>query len=206
MRVKRKSVGLIWLLNKACTILPVFFWLFLIFGFEEPLMAIITLVSALIHEMGHIGYIMIAKGLTPSIKGVLSGFRIRTGSGLSYDEEIGTYLAGPAVNIFVFVVCSFLAIPFGGIFAVIALINLATALSNLLPIEGYDGYGALMAIISKREMGNGAVRRLSYLSSTLIFLLCILSLYLIDRQGGGYWIFAVFFISMIKCIKNVIRE
>ncbi len=206
MNKKNRYRSLIWLLNRLCSVLPVFFWMFLIFGFEEPIMAIVTLCSALIHEAGHIGYIMVVRKLQPSIRGVLSGFRIRASVGLSYDEDIGTYLAGPAVNLVIFVLFSFLAISFGEICIVIALINLATALSNLLPIEGYDGYGALMAMIHKREAGDRAIRNLSHLSTGLIFLFCIFSLYLLDRQGGGYWIFAVFFISMIKCIKSGLGE
>lgn len=206
MNKKKRYSVLIWWLNKFSSILPIFFWLFLVFGFEEPVMAIITLCSALIHEAGHIEYIMIVKRIKPSIRGVLSGFRIKANAGLSYDEEIGTYLAGPTVNIIVFLLFSLLAVIFGETFAIIAQVNLATALSNLLPIEGYDGYGALMAMANKLEMGERTMRILSHLSSALIFIFCILSLYLIDRQGGGYWIFAVFFISMIKCINSELRE
>ena len=200
---KRKSL-IIELSNRLCSILPVFFWLFLIFGFEEPIMAIVTICSALLHEMGHIGYIMIAKRINPDIRGVVSGFRIRSGGNLSYDEEIRTYLSGPAVNVLLFVLCSFLGLFSEDLFFMAAFINLATALSNLLPIDGYDGYGAIMAMINKHELGDSAVRCLTYLSTALVFIFCILSLYLLDRRGEGFWIFAVFFFSMLKCIKKSI--
>lgn len=202
MYSRKHYSGLIWLLNKACAILPIFFWLFLIFGFEAPMMAIITLCSALIHEMGHLICIMRIKKIRPSIRGVLSGFRIRIGDGMTYDEEILAYLSGPAINLFLFVLLSFLALILGELCFILAIINLATALSNLLPIEGYDGYGAIRAFIGKKEMGTGASRALTAISTSLIFILCIFSLYLIDRQGEGYWIFGIFFISMIKCIKK----
>ena len=165
-------------------------------------MAIITLCSALAHEAGHVGYIMLVRKVRPSIKGVLSGFRIRSDGRLSYNEEIGVYLSGPAVNILLFIIFTFLAILFGDLIFLIAIINLATALSNLLPIEGYDGYGAIISWMNGREYGDESIRRLEHISSSLIFLFSILSLYLIDRQGGGYWMFGIFFISMIKCIKR----
>jgi Zn-dependent protease len=206
MALIKKRSGLIWILNKICSILPAFFWLFLIFGFDEPSMAITTIVGALIHETGHIGYIILKKKLKPSIKGVISGFRIKAGTTLSYEEEIGVYLAGPISNLIAFVIFSFAALSLGEHFWVAAIINLATALSNLLPIEGYDGYGVLAAIINKHELGEVTMRHLSHLSSGLIFLFCILSLYFIDRQGGGYWIFMIFFISMVKCINKAIGE
>ncbi len=206
MKIKNKRNGLIWLINKISAILPVFFWSFLVFGFEEPIMGVITIGSALIHEAGHILCIWASRGFAISLKGVVSGFRIKTGSSLSYDEEIAIYLGGPAANLLFFVLFSFLSIFFGELCALISIINLATALSNLLPIEGYDGYGIIRAIINKRGLNSIAMRTLSTVSSSLVFVLCILSLYLIDRQGGGYWIFAIFFISMIKHIKLGLRE
>ena len=206
MRANKKNELIIWLLNKACGILPVFFWLFLIFGFEEPCMALVTLGSALMHEAGHIGYIMLSRGLKPNIRGVLNGLKIKSYGNLSYAEEIKLSLAGPIMNIVLFVLFSLFSVLLGERMLITAMINLATALSNLLPIEGYDGYGALMAYIRGRELGESIEHFLVCISSGLIFLLCIFSLYLIDRVGGGYWIFAVFFISMIKCIRNTLRE
>ena len=44
------------------------------------------------------------------------------------------------------------------------------------------------------------MKALERISTFLIFMLAILSLYLIDRYGGGYWLFAIFFSMMIKRI------
>lgn len=181
-----------------CRILPMFFWLFLIFGFEEPLPAIITLISAILHECGHIGYIFWRRGVPKNLRAVINGLRITRNTGLSYDEEILLCLSGPAVNLGIFLLASLLGSAFGEACYLVALINLATALSNLIPIEGYDGYGAIMAYLRKREAGDVAERGLEATSTALIFLLTLLSLYFIDRFGGGYWIFAVFFISTLR--------
>lgn len=206
MKNKKKAIDILWIIRKMNELLPIFFFVFLIFGFEEPLMATVTILSALIHEVGHISYLLFAKRLPLNIRGVLSGFRIRANNKLTYDQTMLTYLFGPLFNLLVFVVTALLSLIFGKLFALISIINLATALSNLLPIEGYDGYGILYTLIQKREMENIWLRPLYRLSSALIFLFCIFSLYLIDRQGGGYWIFAIFFISMLKCIKADLGE
>lgn len=187
-------------------ILPIFFWGFLIFGFDEPYIAVITIISALIHECGHIFYILIRKGRSLSIRGVAWGFRIRKEAMLSYNEEITLYLSGPLANIIAFVCLSFLAPVLSDRLWLFAIINLATALSNLLPIEGYDGYGAILAALNKRDTSGKYALALRNLSSALTFLFCIFSLYLIDRHNGGYWIFAIFFISMLERIKKGVCE
>ena len=206
MSKSKKYRGLIWAISKVFVILPVFFWLFLIFGFDEPSMAMWTIIAAIIHEAGHITYIMSKKKLRPNIRGVLSGFRIKTAVSLSYDEEIGVYLAGPLANLIFFVLFSILSICFGKNLGFAAIINLATALSNLLPIDGYDGYHALMTLIQKHELGDRLINALSHISSAIIFLFAVFSLYFIDRQNGGYWIFFIFFSSMIKCIRKSLGE
>ncbi len=183
------------------SILPAFFWAFLIFGFEDPYMAVLSIIAAVIHEGGHIFSILLRRG-TPMLRGVLSGFRIKSTGVVTYAEELLTYLAGPLANLVAFLLFSLLSLVLGKWAAMAAVINLITALSNLLPIEGYDGYGILRTYLQMRERGECFLRLVERISSALIFILCIFSLYLIDRIGGGYWIFAVFFVSMIKCIRN----
>ena len=87
MNRTQKSKALIRAMNKTFVVLPIFFWLFLIFGFDEPSMALWTIIAAVIHESGHIIYIISKKKLRLNIRGVLSGFRIKTNSLLSYKEE-----------------------------------------------------------------------------------------------------------------------
>lgn len=189
-------------LNSALSILPAFFWLVLIFGFDEADMAINTLVAALLHESGHIGYLLIRKKVSPDFRGVLSGFRIKTSAILSYDEERAFYFAGPFVNLSVFVLASLLLVLFDDFWSGFAMINLVSGLSNLLPIEGYDGYGIVKVTLEKKNNGGSGLKVLSLVSTSLIFFLCIFSLYLINRHNGGYWIFFIFFFSMLKRFRK----
>ena len=202
MGKSKKTIVFVRALNLILSILPVFFWALLIFGIDDSAMGLMTILSAIIHESGHIVWILKVKGSRLTIRGVLSGFRIRANGRMSYDDEIMMYLSGPFANVLIFLLCCFCGICFGAPLRPFALINLATALSNLLPIKGYDGYGILRTIIAKRDSSGDLERALSFLSTALIFTFCILSLYLINRLGGGYWIFFIFFFSMLKHFKE----
>lgn len=203
INVRLKTVKILELL---CCVLPAVFWGLILFGFEEKSLAITTLLCALIHELGHFVCIILTGGTDFSLRSVINGLRIKPRGVRSYDEEILIYLSGPFANIFAFALCIIMSITIDKAFMTAAVINLATALSNLMPIRGYDGYGAIRAMIKKQELPERALIALSCFSSALIFAFCIFSLYLIDRYGGGYWIFAVFFVSMIKELKESLGE
>ena len=79
------------------------------------------------------------------------------------------------------------------------LLNLATAISNLLPVEGHDGYGLIRAVACGAD---GSERTLHGLSLTFTAALCLLSLYVVDRIGEGYFIFAVLLLSVLGSIKK----
>jgi Zn-dependent protease len=184
----------------------IIFWLALIFGFEEPSMAFATVIAAIIHEMGHILYLRrVSK--SGCLRGALSGFRIKPKQNLSYHEELWLYLSGPLANIIAAFLIWIFSIISGCDAVGYTVANLITALSNLLPIEEYDGYGALRAII-RAYSGNPMAweRLLGAFSFALIFILSIFSLYLIDRFGGGYWIFAIFFASMLKKMSQRLEK
>ena len=183
------------------SVLPIIFWVSLIFGFDAPYVAILTLVAAVLHEMGHCLAIWLLTGEGARVRGHSSGLRIRRGEALSYRSEIAILLAGPAVNISLFL----LSVPFGpsldGYVRVYGLINLATGLSNLLPFEGYDGYGAaceVLCAVGRSEL----IKRLEVFSFVLSICVTFLSLYLIGRFGEGYWIFGVFFVMMLSKIVS----
>lgn len=186
------------LLGFISSLLPTLFWGLIIFGFEEPYMAIMTIICALIHEGGHLLFTE-AKG---PIRGVVSGFRIRTGGIVSYRQRILTYLGGPMANLLVCLFCLPATVMGNEYIGVFSLINLVTALSNLMPIEGYDGYGILMTLIEMRELDGRFHSALIWLSNSIIMVLTVFSLCLIDRVGGGYWIFAVFFSYLVKVVDR----
>ena len=185
----------------AESVLPLLFWVILIFGFDTPDIAILTILAALIHELGH----LLAASLTKRggvLRSHLSGFRIGVTMG-SYTDQIILLAAGPLVNLAVFL----LTLPHSGLangyFLMIGYINLLSALSNLLPIEGYDGYGILMTLAEAKN-SHRAFRLLCIASFTLTLSLTLISLYIMLRYGGGYWIFGVFFVTLLTKIKKLL--
>ena len=67
--------------------LPILFWVLIIFGFDSTHVAILTILAALIHEIGHIFAIVFLCKKENNLSADISGFRIKT-QRLSYKEEI----------------------------------------------------------------------------------------------------------------------
>ena len=84
----------------ADTVLPLLFWVLLIFGFDTPDIAILTISAALIHELGHLAAIHLFCG-SAKMRGHLSGFRIKTSSA-TYSQHALVLAAGPMANIALF--------------------------------------------------------------------------------------------------------
>lgn len=203
MHIHEKTSNLEKILRIVNQFLPMIFWISVIFGFEEPKIGFISIASALIHESGHVLFLRLKKARRCRVRGVISGFRIRS-SLLSYRDEIMLYLSGPIANIAAAILFSLLR---GERAELLFALNIATAISNLLPVEGYDGYGALHTLAEQKNPNGIGIRLLEVVSSVIIFTFCILSIYFIDRFGSGYWIFAIFFVSMLrqlgKWLENV---
>jgi Zn-dependent protease len=111
-------------------------------------------------------------------------------------------IGGPLINVIIFV----FLIPLrnNAYISEFALINLLTALSNLLPIEGYDGYKILNCILHLLEIPAGE-NVLSWTSFLSCVILCFISLFLIMKIDYGYWIYFVFLVVIFKKIKSTQR-
>jgi len=188
-------------------ILPLIFWCLLILGFDSVYVAVLTALSAAIHELGHLIFALPYKKVSLP-KADISGFRIKI-DGVSYKEELLVAIGGPLVNILLGVVLLFLSprTAFASYTQLFGIINLMTALSNLLPIEGYDGYKIIFSVCAMLFDNTGRCESLllqfSFLFSALM---CFLSLYLILKLGEGYWIFFVFFSLTVSAIATRIKH
>ena len=201
MHINEIKRGILHFSTYFCGLLSVLFWILVIYGFDEPYAAGLTLISAVIHETGHILAIYLRKR-GGRLRGALSGFRIKGDIFLSYKEDFVIALAGPMANI-----CSvIISLPFTILSAeygrAFASIGLATAAVNLLPIRGHDGYGMLCALLSEGDITGVKIRILDSVSLAMITSLCFVSLYLMDRLGEGYWVFGIFYTSMLMEVKR----
>ena len=185
--------------------LPLLFWFLVIFSFADVTNGAITVLAALIHESGHlvILYILTGRGELP--RGALNGLKLKSGVGISYKGEILLLASGAAFNIFASVISLFF---FGGdgYAETFFVINLSTALGNLLPIVGYDGYGIIYTIMKLCDTSERGFAFLEGLSSLLTVSLCFVSLYLMYRFGTGYWIFGVFIICTLSIMRRGLKR
>ena len=185
------------------------FWLLMLFGFNSPCIAVLTFISAAIHECGHIGAMLHTGNYRGLPYFALSGMRLRSASGIGYRDELIILCAGPLANFAAFFILYLLSKFFGEYIYIFALLNLLTGISNLLPVEGYDGYKIINALVNMTGGGAAAYRVLRATSQVLLGFLTFLSLYLILKVGEGYWIFGIFFVSMLLTLfkaKNIKKE
>ena len=182
--------------------LSLLFWVLIIFAFNVPYVAVLTVLSALIHEAGHlIPLVMMGKYKKPP-RSTLSGFRITVPEVLSYNDSILVLVFGPLANIISALLLYLASLKYGEYWFVFALLNLLTAISNLIPVKGYDGYKILEVLCSLKEENTGAKRVLEATSLLMISIMTFISLYFIMKIGEGYWIFFVFFISLLVTITK----
>ena len=181
-------------------ILTLIFWICILFAFDKSYLAVLTLLAAIIHEMGHaLSACVLNKKF--KLQPTADGFRMRMKGLISYADEIFLSLGGPLVNLILFL----LLIPTKNSYIRdFAIINCLTALSNLLPIEGYDGYRILNCSVTAVGFKHSLVlcRALSFALSSIA---CFLALFLMLRYDSGYWIYFIFLISIIKAMKSNAR-
>ena len=181
--------------------LPALFWMLLIFGFDDPCIGTITVIAAAIHELGHTVALLILGRTAKLPEGRLRGLKIRVDT-CSYTDMLIILSSGPLANILV----SLFLLPLSGdspYLKTVILINLATALSNLIPTEGYDGYGFIKCLLEERENAGG-IRLLMKISFITSVALTFTALYLLSRFNIGYWLFGLFFtIILVKMKENL---
>ena len=186
---------------KLCReILPILFWILVLFGFDKPYIAVLTLLTALLHEVGHYIAFLVLKCDTGMPLGHFSGFRFRQKANTSYAKSILIYGAGAMMNI----LTSTAVLPFcrgNRYLTVFVLIGYATAVSNLLPIKGYDGYNILADFLRSRGKDTG-LRILDGGSFVICVVLTFTALYLMYYRNGGYWIYGMFMLMLLGEISD----
>ena len=190
----------------ALNILPVIFWLCLIYSFDEFMGANITVLALIIHEVGHVLCLYAFTGKLNMPRGDLTGLRIDKKKIHSYKFDIALYSSGIVSNL----LAALLMMPFrerGGDFALLFItINLATAVSNILPIEGYDGHRIITLAFSYFDAKKTAYVILEILTFSFAFLMSIISLFLVYTVGNGYWIMAIFLGTTVSKLKKWLEK
>lgn len=183
-------------------ILPALFWIMIMLAFDTPAMCIMTCLAAALHELGHIcAAIFVSDAKISLPRATLKGLKIDTGRLLSYKEELIIALGGPLSNIAAFLLLlplSFLS----SYIRVFALLNLLTAISNLIPIRSYDGHRILRTLLISRIPADDCERIMSNVTLFISSAGVLLSLLILMICGEGYWIFAILFIVFIRELQK----
>ncbi len=197
-----KAAIFVGVINKLLRALPAIFFILLIFGFDKPFIGFFTILCALIHEAGHIIACKFLKVET-SIKFAASGPRIKPHATLSYKDELIIAASGPCINIAVAILSFALGRLLKEALPIFGILNLFTALANLFPLRGYDGYRILNCIINIKKTAISE-RSLKKISLCINFFVCFISLYIILVVNSGYWIYFLFLCNAISDIKDAL--
>ena len=81
-------------------------------------------------------------------------------------------------------------------------LNALTAVSNLLPCEGLDGYGILRAVLEGHGLGGG-LRVLDAVGVGVNIFIMLSALFLMMRIGEGYWIFGLFLWNTVVSLEKL---
>ena len=197
-------------LQKIGLFLPLVFWLLMLYAFDEPLAATLTLLAAIIHEFGHQLCAFCIQGGLSDMRSTLYGFRIKKNANQSFIKEFIVYASGPFANILAALLVFLISISFPNsaneYLHSFIIINFATAFSNMLPIKGYDGYGMVSALLMHRNFSDTYFRLLSHVSFLISAFICILALYIMARIGDGYWIYGIFVFSLVSGSTESLRK
>jgi len=147
-----------------------------------------SILSALLHETGHLLCLLFFRANPKSITLSLFGMRIVRGAKtLSYKQEIMTALSGPLVNLFLFAVFLF----FGEKAMMFSAVNLALGLFNLLPVKPMDG-GEVLYFSLCRFFNENTVRKISDVITVITALiLFVLGVCLLIKSGYNFMLLVV---------------
>lgn len=152
---------------------------FLIGG--DFLYTFLMILSAIIHEIGHVAVLRLFKvRINALVLGLFGGTLFLEKKLVSYRREIFISLSGSLFNlIFSLILFVFLRQRFTPLLFFFFLSNVLYALFNLLPISALDGGQALRSMLLMKKEPYEAERLIGIISRITLFLLAVAGLYLV---------------------------
>lgn len=195
-----------WVSVKLLNILPVIFWLCLIYSFDSMMGANATVLAMIIHESGHVLCYYAVSGKVRMPRGDISGLRISKSEMRNYKEDMLIYGAGIISNLLAIFIAVLLKMPKSDFRTIFITVNFATAVSNLLPIEGYDGQRMIDALLCYHEVGRWAYIAVEAVSFAIVFFMSFVSLFTVYTFGNGYWIMGVFIAALLGQLQRWLKS
>lgn len=158
----------------------------LCFAMESARRIGVALLFAALHELGHLAALAACRAGPRRIRVSAAGVRMEAPPGirLSYAQEIGIALAGPALSLALAGACLLLRTGAGAFWDTACWINLGFGLFNLLPVRQLDGGRALYAALCARLAEPTARRIVLAASLAALFLMTTLLALQMLRHAG----------------------
>lgn len=182
-----------------------FAMLTMIFAIDKKGIALITLFSAALHEIGHIVALFLFGSCPDGIKFGIFGIRIQQNKYILSDlKQTLVVVCGPLVNILIFATSLVVySVSESQIMLTISAVNLVVASFNLIPIFPLDGGRILFAVLSV-FLSDGAVRIIMRIICAVLLLMLIFSgVFLVRRTGVNVSLLATGIYLGVLCIKSV---
>lgn len=165
----------------------------ILFLTNEPKHVLFMLLTASLHEAGHMATLFFCKvKIRTLVLGLFGGTLILEKKLISYPKEAAVALSGPLVNIFISAALFFvLRRGFDADIFFVFLSNASYGIFNLLPIAGLDGGCAITALLSLKGDLYGSERIVGVISHLTLFLMAAFSLYLVTLSAFNISLFVL---------------
>ena len=185
--------------DKLCRFLFLIFLILILYGFDDKGFAHLSLISAAIHETAHVlaGVLTDAKMKLP--RAACDGLRLPLDVlKSSCAKELIITAAGPLSNLF----CAFFMLSNGAYLYEFGAISLITALANLIPCHGNDGYRIFKTLLSRRDREGDRFLLFCvslFNSASVLFF----SLFMSYRTGSALWLSSVYLVYTLLELEKV---
>ncbi len=173
---------------------------------QNSFLPLILIVSALLHEAGHLVSLFFTKTQICVIYFNIFGMKIVKGINcrMNYRNDYKIALMGPFVNLLVFLMFLTMFFCLNSIILLqIALINLFLALFNLLPIICLDGGSALYSFIAMKKSSFKAYRALRRISFLLTIPLIVFGVFqLFNTRFNFTFLLVGMYLIVLLIFKN----
>ena len=177
----------------------------LVITLKAPTSLMLTIITSLLHECGHLIIMVITNNKPQVLRFELTGINIiRTqNTNISLKNELFIALGGPIINATLFILCCFLLSVYENeTLMTFACINLILLTFNLLPIKRLDGGMALYFLLSQKLETDLCRRIMQIISCCFICLVYMWGFYVLvsTHYNLSVLIVAIFLtLSMFSC-------
>lgn len=158
-----------------------------------------ALFAIIMHEIGHLFMMWLLECSPKRVKLIPASIQITTPFQKRYRNDILIAIAGPAVNIVLFLTLYFNYLAFGNeITLYFALLNLVIAIFNLLPVNGLDGGTILYCVLAKFKGSDKAAVILRIITLILAILIIVTAVTLTFRGNFNlsFYIIGIYLLIM----------